>query len=84
MLESGLYWRHPLKAMRAFYITYKHVRVFVLGVPEGWQVVLYDLQKERWLSTGCSIYGTLSEAKADAREKATAVLGRKLPELKWH
>ena len=70
--------------MRSFYTTFKHIRVFVLGFPESWHVALYDLQAKRWLDAGGSIDGTLKDAKADALEKAAAVIGKKLPEIKWH
>ena len=35
--------------MRAFYSTQKHLRAFILGTPEGWQVSIYDLQKHEWI-----------------------------------
>jgi hypothetical protein len=70
--------------MRSFYATYKHIRVFILGVPESWHVALYDLQARRWLDVGGSIDGTLRDAKLQALEQAAAVIGRKLPEMKWH
>jgi hypothetical protein len=70
--------------MRAFYATHKHLRLFVLGVPESWHVAFYDLQAKEWLDVGGSIDGTLKDAKADALAKAAGLVGRKLPELKWH
>ena len=70
--------------MRSFYATHEQIRIFVLGVPESWHVALYDLQLKKWLDAGGSIDGTLKDAKADALAKAAAVIGRRLPELKWH
>jgi hypothetical protein len=70
--------------MRSFYTTYKHIRVFVLGVPESWHVALYDLQAKKWLDVGGSIDGTLRNAKQQGLEQAAAIIGRKVPELKWH
>ena len=61
--------------MRAYYSTHKHIRLFVLGTPEGWHVGLYDIQQRKW---------TDLEAKADAQTKAAAIFGSRTPELKWH
>ena len=70
--------------MRAFYATHKHIRLFVLGVPDGWLAAPYDLEKRQWINKGDLMYGTLKEAKAGIQEKATALLGKKLPDLVWH
>jgi hypothetical protein len=70
--------------MRAFYATHKYIRLFVLGVPDGWLAALYDLEKRQWINKGDLMYGTLKEAKAGIQEKATALLGEKLPDLAWH
>jgi hypothetical protein len=71
--------------MRAFYATYRHIRLFVLGVPEEWLVAIYDLQTHEWLDTGsCE---TLKEAKADAVRRAAALLGTqlaKVAKVRWH
>jgi hypothetical protein len=70
--------------MRAFYATHKHIRLFILGVPDGWLVALYDLEKRHWINKGDSMYGTLKEAKAGVRERVAALLGKKLADLVWH
>jgi hypothetical protein len=70
--------------MRSFYSTQKHIRLFVFGVPEGWQAAIYDLQKREWIDKGGRIHGTLREAKADLLEKAAALLGTKLTDIEWH
>ena len=31
------------KAMKALYSTHKYIRMFIFGVPESWQVALYDI-----------------------------------------
>jgi hypothetical protein len=69
--------------MRSFYATHKHIRLFVLGVPEGWHVGVYDLLKGQWTDMGWS-HTSLREAKIDAKEKAAALLGVTLPDAKWH
>jgi hypothetical protein len=69
--------------MRALYATQKHIRVFVLGVPEGWHMGVYDLQREQWQING-HLHDTLAEAKAAAEEQVVALIGKKLPRLKWH
>ena len=74
----------PPKAMKALYSTHKYVRVIVFGVPEGWQVALYDLQRQEWIDRGCSSHDNLKEAKADALERAAAVLGKPLLNIHWH
>ena len=68
--------------MRAFYTTCKHIRLFVLGVPEGWIVAIYDLRTHEWLGKGCC--DTLKEAKANAVQRATALLGTQLANVQWH
>ena len=70
--------------MRSSYATYKHIRLFVLGVPEAWQVALYDLRTKKWLEVGGWTEVALKDAKMQAVKEAAAVLERKLPELKWH
>ena len=69
--------------MRAFYATYRSVRVFVFGVPEGWQVGVYDLQRKQW-QMDSALRDTLKEAKVAAEEQAVALIGKKLPGMKWH
>jgi hypothetical protein len=70
--------------MKAIYSTHKYIRVFVFGVPEGWQVALYDLQRQEWIDRSCSSHDNLKEAKADALNKAAAVLGKPLLNIEWH
>jgi hypothetical protein len=70
--------------MRAFYSTKGHLRVFVLGTPEGWQVSVYDVYKHEWVEKGGKTEETLKTAKATAHEKVTSLLGRNTPEMKWH
>jgi hypothetical protein len=54
------------------------------SMPEGWQASTYDLDKHKWIDQGGWIHGSLKEAKTDVQEEAAAVLGKKLPETKWH
>ena len=71
--------------MRSYYATHKHLRLFVLGVPEGWQVALYDLEKAQWIDKDGCMRGTLREAKTDLLTKAALLLDQKLPDdLHWH
>ena len=70
--------------MRAYYATYKHVRVFVFGVPEGWMVSVYDIQKCQWLDRCDSVADTLKEAKINAQARASELNGKKALELRWH
>ena len=49
--------------MRAFYSTQKHFRAFILGTPEGWQVSIYDLQKQEWIEKNGWRADTLKQAK---------------------
>ena len=70
--------------MRAYYSTHKHIRLFVLGTPEGWHVGLYDIQNRKWTDLDGAMRSTLKEAKADAQNKAVSIFGSKTPELKWH
>jgi hypothetical protein len=72
------------KAMKALYTTHKYIRIFVLGVPESWLVALYDLQRQEWLDRGCSSHDNLKDAKADALDRAAAVLGKPLLNVRWH
>ena len=66
---------HP---MRAYYSTHKHIRLFVLGTPEGWHVGLYDLHKRKWTDLDGSMQTTLKEAKADAQRKAATMFGKEV------
>ena len=70
--------------MRAYYSTQKHFRAFILGTPEGWQVSIYDLQKQEWAEKGGRIEDTLKTAKTTAHEKVSLLLGMNAPEMKWH
>jgi outer membrane protein TolC len=70
--------------MKALYSTHKHIRVFVFGVPEGWQVALFDLQKQEWIDRGCSSNDSLKEAKADALQRAATMIGKHLLNVQWH
>jgi hypothetical protein len=70
--------------MRAFYSTQKHLRAFILGTPEGWQVSIYDLQKHEWIEKSGKIEETLKTAKATAQEEVSLLLGKSAPEMKWH
>ena len=70
--------------MRAHYATHKHIRIFTLGVPEGWLVSVYDLQKHIWVARCDCVAGTLREAKINAEERAADLIGKKILEMKWH
>ncbi len=70
--------------MKALYATHKGIRLFVFGVPEGWQVALFNLQSQEWIDRGCSSYETLREAKAHVLERAAQVLGKHLMNIEWH
>jgi len=70
--------------MRAFYAIHKHVRVFVFGVPEGWLVCAYDVQKRQWVEKCDRLAATLKEAKVDAHAILSELTGKAAPELKWH
>jgi hypothetical protein len=70
--------------MRAFYATQKHFRAFILGTPEGWQVCVYDLQKHEWIEKDGHIEETLKTAKVTAQERVSLLLGKKIPDMKWH
>lgn len=70
--------------MRAFYSTQKHVRAFILGTPEGWQVALYDTQKREWVEKGGHVESGLKSAKASAHGKVSSLLGKSVPEMQWH
>jgi hypothetical protein len=69
--------------MESFHATHQPIRVFALGVPEGWQAAVYDLANHKWLDVGGWIHGTVDEAKIDARQKAEAFLGKPIPHLDW-
>jgi hypothetical protein len=68
--------------MRAFYSTHKGVRFFVLGTPEGWHVLTFNVNTGEW--TNGPVHDTLKDAKIDAGEKAAAIFGKKPAEMKWH
>lgn len=70
--------------MRAFYCTQKHLRTFILGTPEGWQIAVYDLQKQEWIQKTGWTEDTLQKAKFTAEEKVALMLGRKPVAMKWH
>ena len=70
--------------MRAYYSTQKKFRAFILGTPEGWQVSIYDLQKQEWVEKGGRIEDSLKTAKATAQGKTSLLLGTNAPEMKWH
>jgi hypothetical protein len=70
--------------MRAFDSTHQRIRVFVLGVPEGWEVAVYDLEKQEWVAGANARHDTLKAAKADALTKAAAVLGKPARKVQWH
>jgi len=70
--------------MKAIYSTHNGIRLFVFGVPEGWNVALYDLHKREWIDRGCSSHDTLKEARANAVESAAAILGHRLVKVEWH
>jgi hypothetical protein len=70
--------------MRAFYSTQKHFRAFILGTPEGWQVSIYNLQKQEWVEKSGKMEDGLKTAKATAHEKVSSLLGKTAPEMKWH
>ena len=72
------------KAMKALYTTHNYIRVFVLGVPESWLVALYDLQRQEWIDRGCSTHDNLKDAKADALDRAAAILRKPLLDIQCH
>lgn len=45
--------------MRYYYSTHTFIRLFVLGVPEGWQVALYDIDKQQWIDNTAWVEDTL-------------------------
>ena len=69
--------------MRSFYTTYRDLRLFILGVPESWQVALFDLRTKQWVNAGGWTDGALKDAKLQAVTEVERILGRKLPQLKW-
>jgi hypothetical protein len=70
--------------MRAFYSTHKGMRFFVLGTPEGWHVLVLNLQTGEWMPTSGRLHDTLKDAKIAAETKLTVMSGRKPAEMKWH
>jgi hypothetical protein len=68
--------------MRAFYSTQQHLRVFILGTPEGWYVSIYDLQRGEWVEKKGCLEAALKTAKATAQEKTSLLLGKKTLRLK--
>ena len=68
--------------MRAYYSTHKHVRLFVLGTPEGWHVGVYNLQNQKWIFD-VAVQQTLKDAKVSAQQKAASLAGSRVPDLKW-
>jgi hypothetical protein len=70
--------------MRSFYSTHKNIRLFILGVPEGWQAAIYDLDTHQWIDKHPSVHESLKEAKAHLQATVGTALGKKLPEIKWH
>ena len=70
--------------MKAIYSTHKGIRLFVFGVPEGWQVALYDLHNREWIDRGCSSHDTVRDAKANAVASAAAILGKPVAKVEWH
>jgi hypothetical protein len=69
--------------MRAFYATHRHIRVFVFGVPEGWHVGVYDLERKEWQMSG-HLHDALKEAKTAAEDQMVALVGKKASAVKWH
>ena len=69
--------------MRAFYSTQKNLRIFILGTPEGWQISIYDLKKQEWLTNG-RMEDALKTAKGKAQEQASLLLGKKISQMSWH
>jgi hypothetical protein len=69
--------------MRAYYANHKHVRLFVLGTPEGWHGGMYDLQKQKW-TFDVAVQQNLKDAKGCAEQKAASMLKGRIPELKWY
>ena len=57
---------------------------FAFGVPEGWLVSVYDLEKKLWVDRCDCVAGTLREAKINAEQKAADVFGKKILEMRWH
>jgi hypothetical protein len=47
-------------------------------------VAVYDLAAKKWLDIAGEFDGPLKDAKTNAMAKAAALIGRKLPDLKWH
>ena len=70
--------------MKAIYSTHKDIRVFVFGVPEGWQVAAYNLLKHEWIAGANALHDTLKPAKADALAKVAEILGKPLVKIEWH
>ena len=76
--------KYSAEAMKALYSTHKYIRVFVFGVPEGWLVALYDLQRREWIDRSCSSHDNLKDAKADGLERAATIIGKHLLNIQWH
>ena len=70
--------------MKAIYSTNKDIRVFVFGVPEGWQVAAYSLVKHEWIAGANALHETLKQAKADALAKVAEMLRKPLVKIEWH
>ena len=70
--------------MRGYYATQDHIRVFVFGVPDGWQVGSYDLQNKQWIPMNGFVFDTLKGAKTAAENHALSLTGKKIGALKWH
>jgi len=75
---------HEINPMRAFYSTQKHLRVFILGTPEGWRVSVYDLHTDEWVDKGGHVEATLKTAKVTGQQKVSSLLGISVPQMKWH
>lgn len=50
------------RPMRAYYSTHKHIRLSVLGTPEGWHVGLYDIQQRKWTDLDSTVQDTRLKA----------------------
>ena len=70
--------------MRAFYATQDHIRVFILGFPEGWCVGVFDLQRKQWTQMNGFVFDTLKAAKTAAEEHAVSLTGKMSRRIKWH
>jgi hypothetical protein len=70
--------------MRAYYATYRSLRLFVFGRPEGWHTGIYDLKRKAWLPMDGGIYDTRLDAKAAVEAKARGLLGCQSFSIRWH